>query len=571
MTTDEFEVRQRLVRVAQGHEDADLLIRDARVVNVLTREVYAADVAVAGGRIAAVGGGYRAARTLDARGAFLAPGFVDAHIHIESTMLTPARFAQVVRPHGTTGVVAEPHELVNVLGLDGLHWMLQAGRGSGVRVFASLPSCVPASAFERGGAALTPEDVRAGLAVPGVLGLAEMMNYPGVLGLDEGVWGILREAGGRRDGHAAGLGGRELQAYAAAGIHSDHEAVTPQEALERLRAGLWLMVREGSAARNLEALLPVLRGDHTGGRVPRRAMLVSDDVGVDELLALGHLDRLMRTCVAGGMHPADALALVTCNPAEYWGLHDMGVVAPGHHADLVLLEDLRDFRVLESLVGGEPLGTQAVTPRLAGGRVDLGAGWDTVSLAVPVHWPVIGVRPDQIVTDRLPAPDAAAQDGGGQGMDGPLTRLVVADRYGRGEVAACWAHGIGLTRGAVALSVLHDAHHVIVAGADEASIRAAGRALEAMGGGVVVHDGQRITAQLPLPFAGLMTDDAPLSAARDAEGITAAMHALGSGLPYPITTLSFLGLSVIPSLKLTPAGLLDVDAWTLVDREAAPA
>ncbi len=564
MNEQERRDRQRLVRVAQGQEDADLLIRGARVVNVLTREVYEADVAVAAGRIAGVGSGYRAAETLDARGAYLAPGFMDAHIHIESTLLTPARFAEAVRPHGTTSVVAEPHELVNVLGLSGLHWTLQAGRGSGVRVYASLPSCVPASEYERGGAVLTPADIREGLGVPGVLGLAEMMNYPGVLGLggmqDGGVWDILAEAGGRRDGHAAGLGGRELQAYAAAGIHSDHEAVTPGEALERLRAGLWLMVREGSAARNLAALLPVLRGDSTGGRPPRRAMLVSDDVGADELLAMGHLDRLMRECVAGGMHPADALALVTCNPAEYWGLHDHGAVAPGYHADLVLLEDLQHFRVLGTLVAGERLHTPAPTPALPGGRVQLGDAWDHASLEVPPGWPVIGVRPDQIVTDTLPPPTSTEG----------LTRLVVADRYGRGELSACWAVGIGLNRGAVALSVLHDAHHMIVAGAaeddgGEASIRAAGRALETLGGGVVVYDGERVIAELPLPYAGLMSDAAPEVVAAQTEAVTAALRTLGCTLPYPVTTLSFLGLSVIPSLKLTPRGLLDVEAWALVE------
>ncbi len=561
MNEQERRDRQRLVRVAQGQEDADLLITGAQLVNVLTREVYAADVAVAAGRIAAVGGGYRAAETLDARGAYLAPGFMDAHIHIESTLLTPARFAQAVRPHGTTGVVAEPHELVNVLGLGGLHWMLNAGGGSGVRVYASLPSCVPASEYERGGAVLTPADIREGLGVPGVLGLAEMMNYPGILGGNSGVWDILAESGGRRDGHAAGLDGRELQAYAAAGIHSDHEAVTPEEALERLRAGLWLMVREGSAARNLHALLPVLRGDYTGNRPPRRAMLVSDDVGVGELLAHGHLDRLMRECVAGGMHPADALALVTCNPAEYWGLHDHGAVAPGYHADLVLLEDLQHFRVLETLVAGERVHAPAPTPMLPGGRVVLGDAWDRASFDVPAGWPVIGVRPDQIVTDTLPPP---------VGTEG-LTRLVVADRYGRGEVSACWADGIGLTRGAVALSVLHDAHHMIVAGAagddgGEASIRAAGRALETLGGGVVVYDGEQVIAELPLPYAGLMTDVAPEVAAAQSGAVTAALHTLGCTLPYPVTTLSFLGLSVIPSLKLTPAGLLDVEAWALVGR-----
>lgn len=549
--------RQRLVRVARGLEDGDLLVRGARVVQPATGEVFEADVLVAEGRVAALvgtGTGARAARTVEARGAFLAPGFMDAHVHIESSLLTPARFAAAVLPRGTTAVVAEPHEVVNVLGVRGLTWMLEAGRGSGLRVFASVPSCVPASEWERGGAEMNGAEVAETLRLPGVLGLAEMMNYPGVLGGDAHVWNVL-EAGrhGRMDGHAPCVSGRDLQAYAAAGLHSDHEATTPEEAHERLRAGLWLMVREGSAARNLEALLPVLRGR------PRRAMLVSDDVSVDELLTLGHLDRLLRACVAGGLHPADALALVTCNPAEYWGLHSLGLVAPGYHADFVLLRDLRGFEVLETFVGGAEARGGGLTPPLPGGGVELGPGWDTATFEVPAHWPVMQVRPDQITT-------GVGAPGSGD------ARLVVADRYGRGDPAmpgwaACWTSGTGLTGGALAVSVLHDAHHVAVLGGTDADVRAAGRALEALGGGVVVVAGGEVRAHLPLPFAGLMSDLPPPEAAARLAEVTAAAQALGCRLPYPVTTLSFLGLSVIPALKLTPRGLLDVNAWRLLPRE----
>lgn len=544
--------RQRLVRVARGVEAADLLLRGARVVQPATREIFEADVLVAGGRVAALvgaGSGVRTARTVDARGAYLAPGFMDAHVHIESSLLTPARFAAAVLPRGTTAVVAEPHEVVNVLGVRGLSWMLEAGRASGLRVFASVPSCVPASEWERGGAVMDAAGVAAALDLPGVLGLAEMMNYPGVLGGDPGVWSVLETGrGGRMDGHASGVSGRELQAYAAAGLHSDHEATTPEEARERLRAGLWLMVREGSAARNLEALLPVLREQ------PRRAMLVSDDVSVDELLSLGHLDRLLRACVAGGLHPADAVALVTCNPAEYWGLHDLGLVAPGYHADFVLLRDLEGFKVLETFVGGVEARPGEATPPLPGGGVALGPGWNSATFEVPAHWPVMQVRPDQITT----------------GVGAPGTgdaRLVVADRYGRGEYAACWTSGTGLTGGALAVSVLHDAHHVAVLGGSDTDVRAAGLALEELGGGVVVVADGGVRASLPLPFAGLMCDLPPGEATSRLGEVTAAARTLGCTLPYPVTTLSFLGLSVIPALKLTPRGLLDVDAWRLLPRE----
>ena len=543
--------RQRLVRVALGQEDGDLLVRGAQVVQPVTREVYAADVLVAGGRVAAVGPDLpaRARRTVEVRGAYLAPGFIDGHIHIESSLLTPASFAAAVLPRGTTAVVAEPHEIVNVLGPAGLNWMLDAGRTSGLRVYASAPSCVPASEFEQGGAQVDAAQVAEMLARPGVLGLAEMMNYPGVLGGDAGVWDILnagRRSGKRLDGHAAGLGGRELLAYAAAGLHSDHEATTPEEARERLRAGLWLMVREGSAARNLAALLPVLRD------LPRRALLVSDDVSVDELLELGHLDRLLRTCVAGGLHPADAVALVTSQPAEYWGLHDLGVIAPGFHADFVLLRDLERFEVLGTFVGGEEARPGRETPALPGGGITLGPGWDSAAFDPPAHWPTVQIFPDQIVTGR-------AAPGGGD------ARLVVADRYGRGEWSSCWTLGSGLRGGTLGISILHDAHQVALLGGSDADLRAAGRALEQLGGGIVLVVDGEVREQLPLPYAGLMTDQPPAEAAAALGRVTAAARLLGCTLPYPVTTLSFLGLSVIPALKLTPRGLLDVTAWRLLD------
>lgn len=541
--------RQRLVRVARGEEPGDLLVRGAQVAQPVTRELYPADVLIAGGRIAAVGAGLdlRAGRVLDAGGAVLAPGFMDGHVHIESSLLTPASFAAAVLPRGTTCVVAEPHEVVNVLGVAGLDWMLAAGRASGLRVYASAPSCVPASEFERGGAQVGAAEVAAMLARPGVLGLAEVMNYPGVLSGDPEVWAVLeagRAAGRRVDGHAAGVRGRDLLAYAAAGVQSDHEATTPDEARERLRAGLWLMVREGSAARNLQALLPVLR------ERPRRAMLVSDDVSVDELLELGHLDRLLRACVAGGLDPLDALALVTCNPAEYWGLHDLGAVAPGYRADFVLLRDLQDFEVLETFVGGQEAWAGTLTPPLPGGGVVLGAGWNAARFEVPGHWPVVQVHADQITTAHAATPGDA--------------RLVVADRYGRGEWAACWTAGSGLTGGTLGVSVLHDAHHAAFLGGTDEDIRAAGRALEALGGGVVLVQGGQVRAELPLPYAGLMTGAAPADAARQLREVTRAAQALGCTLPYPVTTLSFLGLSVIPALKLTPRGLLDVTGWRLL-------
>ncbi|WP_293910359.1 adenine deaminase C-terminal domain-containing protein [Deinococcus sp.] len=551
------ELRQRLVRVALRQERADLVIRGARVVSVTTRELLDVDVAIAGGFVAALGHGYQAEQVYEAHGQYLAPGFIDAHIHIESSLLTPASFARAVRPRGTTGVVAEPHETVNIVGLSGLRWMLEAGQGSGLRVWASVPSCVPASTFEQGGARLTAAEVKLGLSWPGVLGLAEMMNYPGVLGADPQVWEVLGAARGghghgRIDGHAAGLSGEALQAYAAAGIHSDHEATTPEQGRERLRAGLWLMIREGSAARNLEALLPLLREE------PRRAMLVSDDIDVGDLMAHGHLDAQLRALVAGGVDPLYALGLVTCNPAEYWGLHDVGVIGPGFRADLVLLRDLEGFRVSECWLGAVPLAAleqRPATPPLSGAGIEV-AVLATADLSVPPDWPVIGVQAAQIQTQRL-AP------GSGD------TKLVVVDRYGRGEACAAWTCGIGLDRGAVALSVLHDAHHLVIAGKSDADIRAAGLEVERLGGGIVLAEDGEVVLSLPLPFAGLMSDAPPEHLAAVLAEFQRQLEARGCRLPGALMTLSFLGLSVIPDLKLTPRGLVDVRAWTLLERGTA--
>ncbi|WP_045233578.1 amidohydrolase family protein, partial [Deinococcus pimensis] len=314
MQNAEMERRQRVVRVAQGLEPADLVVRRARVVLVQTGEIVTGDVAVAEGRLAGVGS-FRGREELDARGQYLVPGFIDAHVHIESSTLTPRRFAQAVVPHGTTTVVCEPHEIVNVLGLAGLEWMLTAGRASGLRVLMSCPSSVPASPHEAGAVTLGAQEVRAGLARPGVLGLGEVMVLPALLSGDPSVWGILEAArGGVLDGHGPGLPDGLVGAYAAAGIHSDHEAVTVEQGRARLLAGQWLMVRDRSGARDLRALAPLL------SERARLAMLVTDDTDARELTRDGHMDRVLRGAVAHGLDPLYALALVTMHPAEYWGL-----------------------------------------------------------------------------------------------------------------------------------------------------------------------------------------------------------------------------------------------------------
>lgn len=533
--------RQRLVRVASGREEADVVVRGARVVLVQTGEIVEGDVAIAEGRFAGIGR-FHGRETLQAKGRFLVPGFVDAHVHIESSMLTPRRFAQVVRPHGTTSVVCEPHEIVNVLGEAGLAWMLSAGERSGIRVFASVPSSVPASDFEDGAHVMDAAAVRRGLQRAGALGLAEVMNAKGVLSGDPRVWSILEAARGRRiDGHGAGLAGSALAGFAAAGVHSDHEAVTPSEARERLRAGLWLMVRDGSGARNLADLAEVLL------EKPRRVMFVTDDADARELLEDGHVDRLLRLAVSCGVDPIYALSCVTMHPCEYWGLHDLGLVAPGYRADFALVEDLTSWRVTEAVVSTPP---SEVVELPTGGGVILGRGWETLPLTVSENAPVIGVQATQITTHRLSF-DAAG-----------TVKLASFERHcDDARVGVARAQGLGLTRGAVGSSVSHDAHHVIVAGVSDDDVRACAATIERMGGGVaVVADGE-VLATLPLEVAGLMSDAPPGEVVRGQRAVEEAARFLGCRLPNPLVTLSFLGLTVIPSLKVTPSGLFDVDAW----------
>jgi adenine deaminase len=527
------------------------------------------------GYIALVGEETSAPEVIDAGGCFLSPGLIDAHIHIESSLMTPRRFAEVVVPRGTVGVVAEPHELVNVCGMNGLRWMLQAGAETALHVWSSVPSCVPASNFEAGGARVTASDVAAALLEPGVLGLAEMMNYPGVLNLDADVWAILEAAqqhkisgkSARLDGHAAGVRGRAYQAYVNAGLESDHEAVTELEALERLRSGTWLMVRDGSAARNLSAIAPLL-----ARLKPGRAMLVTDDADAGELLERGHVDRLLREAVRHGIPAPYAVRMVSLAPAEYWRLSERGAVTAGCVADLVLFGDLEEFAVLWTMISGRIVARDGVlleetappTGNSIGEKsVRLPATWGAKDLAVqwPRRRPVIGVKPDQIYTESLEPQRLLVAD-----PNRDFVKIAVVERHrGTGRTGIGFAHGTGLKRGALAQTVAHDHHNIITIGVDDEDMALAAQVLALIGGGAVaVVDGE-VKAALELPIAGLMSD-APaaeiVAAQRDLE---AAARELGCTLSNPVLSLSFLALTVIPSLKITDQGLFDVDAWRLLD------
>jgi adenine deaminase len=556
----------RRLAVARGDEPADLVVRGGRVLSVFTREWLETDVAIVDGWIAGLGE-YEGRDVLDASGRWVVPGFVDAHMHLESSKLLVDEFARLVLPFGTTAVVADPHEIANVLGTDGVHWLLDATAGLPLDVYFMASSCVPASGFESPRRALTPGDLDALLRRRRVIGLAEMMNFPGVVGGAEAELAKLALAE-HVDGHAPGVLGRALNAYAAAGIRSDHEAYTAEEGRERLRAGMWLLIREGSAARNLQALLPLL-AEYGPGRIA----FCTDDREPEHIADDGHINSMVRDAVAFGVRPEDALVCATLSPSLWHGLSHLGAVAPGYRADLLVLPDLESFVPDIVLKRGEPPAEipRADVPDWVRHTVRIGA-FGPEMFRVPWRGGsarVIGIVPGQIVTDALVAepPHRAGEALADAAQD--LAKIAVVERHlGTGRVGLGFVRGFGLQRGALASTVAHDAHNVVVVGMNDASMAAAVRRLANRGGGIVVVDGAEVLAELPLPVAGLLSDapvDEVVAASRD---VVEAARSLGCSLEAPIQHLAFLALSVIPSLKLTDRGLVDVDRFELVGLEA---
>ncbi|MHB8323192.1 MAG: adenine deaminase [Candidatus Dormibacteria bacterium] len=563
------------IAVARGQAPADLVLRGARLVNVCTGSIEAEDVVVAEGRVVALGLGYQAAREVDLEGRFLLPGLIDAHMHLESTMMVLGEFARTVVPHGTTAVVLDPHEFANVLGVEGIRYVLDSGRNVPLSTYVMLSSCVPASAFETPLQPLSAADLEPLLEHPKVLGLAEMMDVAGVLAGNPDVLAKLeavRARGGVVDGHAPGLSGRDLCAYATAGPMSDHESSTPAEARERLRLGLWLMVREGSAARNLHALLPVIQELH-----PPRALFVTDDRDPVDLLARGHLDSIVRAAIEAGLDPIEAVRMATLNPAQYLGLRDRGVVAPGCVADLVVVDDLERFQVRSVykdgvLVAdeGRPLFAVPASPPPSGHGLRV-APLTAEMLVIPGRpgpVSIIGVE-DGAITTRHLVEEAPWRDG--QLVADPsrdLCKMVVVDRHhGSGRAGLGLVRGMGLRQGAIASTVAHDAHNLLAVGVDDADMRLAMEAVVQAQGGFAVAAGGRVLATVPLPIGGLVSTLPAVQLAAQLEALDGAAAALGCRLAHPCATLSFLCLSVVPALKLTDQGLVDVEAGRLVSMQ----
>src|SRR5438874_789135 len=559
------DLRRRLA-VARGDEPAELVIRGGRVFSAFTREWLDADVAVVDGWIAGLGE-YEGAKQIDATGRYVVPGFVDAHLHLESSKLLVDEFARLVLPLGTTAVVADPHEIANVLGTDGVHWLLDACDGLPLEVYFMASSCVPASSFESPRRELTPGDLEGLLRRRRVLGLAEMMNFPGVISGTEHELAKLALAG-HVDGHAPGVLGKQLNAYVAAGIRSDHEAFTIEEGRERLRAGVWLLIREASAARNLEALLPLV--EEFGSA---RVAFCTDDREPEHIAEEGHVNSMVRRAVEFGIAPEDAIVMATLNPSTWHGLRHLGALAPGYQADVLVLPDLERFEPELVLKHGRPVEEipLADVPEWVRHSMRIGAlgpeqfrvPWD----GGDAH--VIGLVPGQIVTDSLVE---QPRRGAGEALADPerdLAKLAVVERHlGTGRIGLGFVRGFGLRRGALASTVAHDAHNVVVVGIDDTSMAFAVRRLANLGGGIVAVDGTDVLAELALPVAGLLSD-APLEEviARSRALVDAAAQ-LGSTIDSPFQTLSFLALSVIPALKITDRGLIDVERFELLPLRA---
>ncbi|MFA4874055.1 MAG: adenine deaminase [bacterium] len=561
------------IDVAAGRASADLLLQNARIVSVFADRIFSGSVAIADGVIAGFGD-YRARRKIDLKGGYLSSGLIDSHLHIESTLLAPSEFARCVVPRGTTSVVADPHEIANVLGSKGIRWMLSASEGLPLDIYIVLPSCVPASHFESAAQKLGAPELRKLANLPRVIGMGEVMDFPGVIAGREDLLAKIRLIPGMRvDGHAPGLSGKELYAYIAAGIHSDHESTTAREAEEKLAAGLHIMIREGTTEKNLTELARIVTPANS-----HRCFFCSDDRSARDLVRHGHMDDILRRAVAAGIPPITALQMATSNAPYYFRLkRRKGAVAVGYAADLVVFDDLRRFRARMVFKGGRLVARdgeliaacrpKAAPKQTAAMRVK---GLSVERLGIRCARPRVNARAIRVIPGQIITREEAVamRPRGGEILADPsrdILKLALFERHhATGRAGVGLVRGFGLKRGALASTICHDAHNLIVVGADDGDMIAAAEALVKCGGGLAAAEGGRITALLPLPIAGLMSDMGALDVAEAYARVGKAASKLGSALPEPFLSLSFLGLSVIPKLRLTDRGLLDVSRGRLV-------
>ncbi|MCL0064030.1 adenine deaminase [Dehalococcoidia bacterium] len=563
---------QRLLAAARGDTPADLLLVNARVVNTFTAEIEKANVAICQGLIAGLGDYRQGQEIIDLRGKYLIPGFIDGHIHLESSLLSPAEYARVVVPRGVLSVVTDFHEIANVCGLAGIKYMLKCAEPLPMDIFGMAPSCVPATQLETAGARLDAEELKEIMDLKNMIGLGEMMNFPGVIGGDPGVWAKLQLFRGRViNGHAPGLTGGALNAYLSAGIHSDHECTTIDEAREKLNGGMHLMIREGSSEKNLDALLPLVT-DQTF----KRCFFVVDDRSCADLLRDGDVDAVVRKAIDRGLDPVRAIQMATINTAEYFRLSRLGALAPGYRANLVVLNDLRSLETNMVFYDGKLVAEDGKlvipTPAVTGGALCHTVNikpFEVGSLRLAAQGktaPVIEIVPDQIIT-RKREEAVRIEDGFVQpDILRDILKLVVVERHrATGNIGRGLVRGFGLKKGALASSVAHDSHNIIAVGTNDGDILAAIRELERLQGGLSVACEGQILGSLALPIAGLLSEEPLETVVQKLEELKSIAASLGCIPAAPFATLSFLALPVIPELRLTDLGLVDVMAFKLLE------
>jgi adenine deaminase len=561
---------KELISVAGGHRPADLLLKNARIINTFVGEIEQGDVVICGDTIAGVGDYDEANEIIDLQGAFLAPGLINGHTHIESSMLHPARYAQAVVPRGTLAVVTDLHEIANVCGSRGVRFVTDLARRLPLDMLFMAPSCVPATQLETSGAKISSREVKRILGHPRIIGLGEMMDFPGVIkGHEEVLKKIAAAKGKVIDGHAPGLAGKELNAYLSAGILSDHESTTLEEGKEKLRRGMYLMIREGSSEKNLDALLPLVT-DNTY----KRCFFVVDDCSCSDLLKEGDIDAVVRKAIGLGLDPVRAIQMATINPAEYFRLYDRGAIAPGYMANFITITDLSKLEIDAVFYRGKPVAKQG-RPLFLPPSVALELR-DTVRMKSPTAkslriaptdetYPIIEIVPGQIVTKKAVEKVKIVDGTVMSDVDRDVLKLVVVERHrSSGNVGLGMVRGFGLKKGALASSVAHDSHNIIAVGTNDFDILKAIEEIKTLQGGLVVCANLEVLASLPLPIAGLLSPEPLNVVASQYEKVEQAAANLGNLPPSPFSILSFLALPVIPELRLTDLGLVDVNESRLL-------
>jgi len=560
------------IRIASGEGKADLLIKNGRVVDVFSGEIEKKDVAILGDTIVGFGD-YPARKILDVKGDFLCPGFIDGHVHIESSMVTIPEFARAVLPNGTTSVVIDPHEIANVLGQEGVRFMAKSATGAPLNVFIMIPSCVPATHMETSGAVLRANDLKPLLKEPWAIGLAEMMNFPGVIFRDPEVLKKIEMAKGKRiDGHAPSLSGKGLSAYLTAGIRSDHECTTLKEAKEKLKNGMWIMIREGTTARNLKDLLPLVTPKNS-----RRLLFVTDDRHPKELLEEGHINSMVKQAIHWGLDPILAIQMATLNAAEYFRLDDLGAIAPGYRADIVTFDHLSRFQIKKVFKDGVLVAedgkillpsmarTTLSSPLRRKLRIKAMKREDLLLRSDQPLTKVIQLIPGQIVTKKVMKKVVLKDGVAYPNLKEDVIKIIVVERHrATGNMGIGFVQGFGLKKGAIGSTVAHDSHNLVIVGTNDLDILKTIEVIQSMGGGLAAVSDGKALASLPLPIAGLMAEVSVAEVNKRLENLLRAARSLGCRIPDPFMILSFLSLPVIPELKITDKGLVDVNKFKIV-------